>query len=69
MNISKRLINLFCFFLLIVCPLTASAACPSDDSAEVISKVHNYMYEWTWTGNNTIYEKAYVPLKESTPPL
>ena len=58
-----RLIIPFCFFLLIVCPLTASAACPSDDSAEVISKVHNYTYEWTWQANkpNPLYEKACVP--------
>ena len=31
-----RLINSFCFFLLIVCPLTASAACPPGGKTEVV---------------------------------
>ena len=31
-----RLISSFCFFLLIVCPLTASAACPPGGDTEVV---------------------------------
>ena len=46
MNISKKLINSLCLFLLLACPLMASAACPPGGNAEVISEVSSYAYTW-----------------------
>ena len=43
-----RLINSFCFFLLLVCPLTASAACPPCGSAELISEVNTHKFVWDY---------------------
>ena len=37
-----RLISSFCFFLLIVCPLTASAACPPGGDTEIIESTASY---------------------------
>lgn len=56
-----RLIISFCFFLLIVGPLTASAACPPGGTAvEIISKVNTHTYEWVWSEGKTPAElKAY----------